>query len=249
MIDLTGTSSPYFVGSGNDDCIEIFIELLDSSLPMKVSLKSTVEELKEKIRLEKKIPEEEKITLILDGKILEIDRTLESYAITKDAVIYQAEETKPTGGNKSLSFGIQFNTLESVQKQQFSNEAPDYRLIRPGLNLSGICISNECEAFGKVVWIQKGMGTFNICEEAHLSLCPKCKKTADKVSNLGFFDCIYSFTGLKIQPKQERITQNDLVADNKAFTTFKQTGGELGHFASLTVTTKPRLVSRTCVVQ
>ncbi|MBA3238893.1 MAG: hypothetical protein H0T62_11190 [Parachlamydiaceae bacterium] len=238
------TSVPYserVTSKSNGAEVEISIELTSNSLTLKINLKNTVEELKEKIRAGIQVNGNEKITLLYEGQTMEDDRTLESYELTKDSVIYQASEKSTERGNKS--FGIKFNKLTNIQLKTFSKDAPDYCFVSDGLNLKGKCADDEkkCKAFDKVIWIKKGMGTFNIPVESCTSVCPICKKTATNIENLGFFNCLYSVDGLQTQPVRKELKQNDIVADNIQFTTFQQTG-ELGHWVKLDITTKPRII-------
>ncbi|MBA3238297.1 MAG: hypothetical protein H0T62_08140 [Parachlamydiaceae bacterium] len=219
--------------------VEISIELLSHPLTLKVNLKNTIEELKEKMRAEMKASEDEKISLLYEGQTMEDDRTLASYKITKDSVIYQASNTKRVITNKSLGFGIEFNALTDTKKLEIIKVGPKYWTVAAGLNFRGTCSTQGCDAFNNVIWIQKGMGTFNVCEEVYMVVCPICKKTADKVDNLGFFNCIYSITGFQVKPDKKKVEKNDLVAEDKDFTTFEQTG-ILHHWATLTITTKSR---------
>ena len=60
------------------------------------------------------------------------------------------------------AISFQFNSLEKKIKKDFFNNAPSYRIVASGLNLEAKCATNNCVAFGKKVWIQKGFGQFNI---------------------------------------------------------------------------------------
>lgn len=219
---------------------EISIELINNTpFKLTVSLKDTVEQLKDKIRKVQNLSEDEYISLLLDGETLEDDRTLESYKIDNKTTLHQSLEiTEETTTNKNDFFvGIQFNDLKTKQEVEFAKSAPDFRRIKTGLNLRGICITKECKAENQTIWIQKGIGTFNICEEIYESKCPQCNKTAGKIDNLGFYNCLYSVKGLQTEPELIRVEQNDIVANDKRFTTFFSTGA-LARWATLVITTK-----------
>lgn len=218
--------------------MDIAIELLNTAVKVAVSLKDTIEQLKEKIRKQTKLEDNESLTLLYEGEILEDDRTLASYDMTKESIIFQYDESSEKRGNKCLTFGIRFNTLIDTESLTIIPKGPKYWVVGPGMNLRGTCGTKKCEAFNQVIWIQKGMGTFDIPVETFESICPICKKTAEKIDNLGFYNCLYSIKGYQTQPERQKIEQNDLVADDKKFTSFKQTG-ELAHWASLKITAKP----------
>jgi hypothetical protein len=239
--------TPYVPYSGsvpsnnNAKEVEVSIELLSNPITLKISLNKTVEDIKEKIRSETKMDQDEKIDLLLEGQTLEDDRTLASYNITEDSVLFQAAKNSAERGNKCISFGIKFNALEEndIKHVEIAKEGPKHRTIIPGLNLRGICDNKTCKALNQVVWIQKGMGTFDIPVEVYTSNCPSCNQTANKIDNLGFFNCLYSISGFQTQPEKKKVEKNDIVADDKDFTTFDQTK-ELAHWVKLTITTKPR---------
>lgn len=236
------TSTPYLarVQSTNTASeIALEIELLTHPIKLKVTLKNTVEELKEKIRAEINADADEKITLRYESQTMEDDRTLASYKITEESVIYQAAKKTEEKSNKAINFGSEFNALTDEKKLKFAKIGPKYMYVTDGLNLRGTCGTKGCEAFNKVIWIQKGMNSFNICEEVYTSECPICKKSAEKIDNLGLFNCIYSIKGFQVAPEKKKMEKNDLVADDIDFTTFEQTG-KLNHWASLTITTQPR---------
>lgn len=45
---------------------------------------------------------------------------------------------------------------------KFDTEAPDWRVVSPGLNFEGICVKKGCRAYNQHVWIPKGYGKFNM---------------------------------------------------------------------------------------
>ncbi|MBA3238892.1 MAG: ankyrin repeat domain-containing protein [Parachlamydiaceae bacterium] len=133
------------------------------------------------------------------------------------------------------------NQLADPRLVEFGKKAPSYIYVAPGLNIEGICENKGCKAFNKVIWIQKGMDQFNIGEVASDINCPDCpgKKTALKINNLGFYNCIYSIDGFQIQPEKKKVLENDLTAGEDQISLFKQ-DGEFGNWPSLTVNTKPK---------
>jgi hypothetical protein len=69
---------------------KIPIKMLNSSFILDVNLKGTVEDLKNQIRDHLKLPDDAPISLIYDGVMLEDDRDLEYYKLSKDSTIYEA---------------------------------------------------------------------------------------------------------------------------------------------------------------
>ena len=80
------------------------------------------------------------------------------------------------GGGPGL---IEFNSLENPEMKNFSDTAPDWRIITPGMNLTGLCNNNACKAYNDYVTCQKGFGKFNMSKEIYISKCPMkdCQKT------------------------------------------------------------------------
>ena len=57
-----------------------------------------------------------------------------------------------------------FNALNNQEKliRNFVSSAPKWRIVVEGLNLEAKCKKSGCAAFGKMVWVQKGFGRFEI---------------------------------------------------------------------------------------
>jgi hypothetical protein len=161
------------------------------------------------------------------GKTLKVFEPIAS-AIEKLQIIANA-----TFEEKSFGFG--FNSLKNTRVENFSSQAPNWRIVIPGLNLYGKCDTPTCKAYKNVIWTQKGMGTFNIGKETKTSKCPMCNAKAVNITNLGFTDCQYTIegeqeTGLKVVEEK--------TAGGGHLTTF--VNGDDVHWSYLDVTTKPK---------
>lgn len=51
--------------------------------------------------------------------------------------------------------------LESIS-EEFSDDAPDYRTVFPGLVLEAKCINGNCNACNDYTLVNKGFGTFEL---------------------------------------------------------------------------------------
>ena len=100
---------------------------------------------------------------------------------------------------------------------RIQSKAPSYIFVGPGLNLRGTCENKKCEAFNKVIWIQKGMNQFDIGEEVFKANCPICPTTdtALKIDNLGFYYCIYTIKGIQSQPQIKHVEKKKSHCRNK----------------------------------
>jgi ankyrin repeat protein/predicted acylesterase/phospholipase RssA len=163
-------------------------------------------------------------------------------------VLYEAQDLQQTHlknpnlerylSNRLNEINI-FNQFADPLLLEFGKKAPSYIYVAPGLNILATCETKECDARNKVVWIQKGMKTFNIGEEVYNSNCPICPQTAEKISNLGFYDCVYSIDGLQLQPVKKQVKEKNLIAGKDQVILFAQ-DEQFGSWPSLKIKTKPR---------
>lgn len=225
--------------------VEISIKLINGQfIKIKISLKETIEQLKEKIRKSQNLSETEDISLLLDGQILEDFSTLKKCKIHHETTLNQAATSNPKMTNKSMNFGVSLPDCEVIKELKIVQNGPDYCTFIPGLNLRGVCTNSKCEASKKkeYVWIKKGMGKFKIHKDAFTSKCSSCNEVVDSIDNLGFFDCVYGYRGLQIKPDRKEVEKNDQVAGDKIFTSFVK-DDHMAHWATFTVTTRQRETS------
>lgn len=143
-----------------------------------------------------------------------------------------AQQEKSFGG-----FNFSFNSQDHKVQVQFTQTAPAYCRVISGLNMQGECVNARCEAVGKTVFIQKGMGSFNIAQLKHKSNCPACNDVIpfDKLNNFGFWNCKYETEGFR-SDKSEEVKKQE-VAEKESYTTFKP--GDDCAWEFLQVTTTP----------
>ena len=109
----------------------------------------------------------------------------------------------------SLIGGFEFKftdvSKEKKTNLKFSKTAPNYRTVKEGLNIFGICQNKACIANKKeVVYIPENMNIednyfkFNVIEQIKNMLCPICKRII-KSKTLGFYKCEYQIIGEKIE--------------------------------------------------
>mmetsp|Transcript_34374 Transcript_34374/g.60246 ORF Transcript_34374/g.60246 Transcript_34374/m.60246 type:complete len:142 (+) Transcript_34374:863-1288(+) len=111
-----------------------------------------------------------------------------------------------------------FNSLRNMQKIDFG-EAPRWRTVNPGLAWSATCRNPICEAYDKLVYCNSNFGKFNVAKEVNKLKCPECLQTASRATNLGFFNCRWSFEGKPSGSEHERNERG--VADTHHFCTFE----------------------------
>jgi len=95
--------------------------------------------------------------------------------------------------------GLAFNftDMNSHHTDNWSNNAPDWRIADPGLCYEGKCLDSTCRAFSESVIISKGYGEFNVAVDQNNSLCPLCKNKCGNVNTLAFNNCKWSVDGRK----------------------------------------------------
>ena len=97
---------------------------------------------------------------------------------------------------------IDFTDIEKgkTKELKFNKKAPEWRKVKEGLNIFGICNNPECKAYQKEVAFIPHLNnqTFNLNENITKILCPICM-TIIKLKTCGFWKCEYQFKGKKIE--------------------------------------------------
>lgn len=94
--------------------------------------------------------------------------------------------------------GIDFCDIQKGPSvRNFAKEAPDWRRLGPGLAYEGRCINDQCVAYNKEVYINRGYGHFDIARDVHRHAnCPMCDHSCSEVHNCAFYHARWSFCGL-----------------------------------------------------
>jgi hypothetical protein len=102
---------------------------------------------------------------------LQTEHTLAYYKVKKEDYIYLILRLR---GGGDMGFGFIFNDLITAVKQMLSPDGPDYRCVSQGISFRSKCIHPGCVAFNDVIYVTKGLGKFDIAEDAASLKCPKC---------------------------------------------------------------------------
>lgn len=89
-----------------------------------------------------------------------------------------------------------FNSLNTPICQPFAKSAPNYRTVGQGLSFGSKCIHQGCVAYNEVIYVTKGLGTFDIGRESMLLKCPECNNLAAVSTNCGFYLAKWKFSGV-----------------------------------------------------
>jgi len=146
--------------------------------------KTTIPELKQ-ILFEITEVSVEKQILTFNNLLLTTE-TLDDAGIIENSTIFLNRE-------KNL---MELNAIDSYHViNKFNEFAPPWREFYIGLNLEGICLNTECDAYDKRVWLTAGLGTFDMKNGINNYCCPICYKNVRNIDACGFYNCKYKITG------------------------------------------------------
>lgn len=245
-------SSSYFSPTTNQTCavipsydfdpnnqFEIFVKTLTGKIiTIEVSAEESIISLKKKVQEKEGIPPDQQALHYAGKELNEDNKDLKDYSIKKEATLHLILRLR--GG--SLNMGVHFSNLENKYLIEFS-EAPQWRIVSRGLNLEGKCTNDSCQANKKRVWVQMGMGKYDINRVIFELKCPSCKQKVTEVNNAGFWDCRYVINGMQIEPAEKKVIQED-IAPKDQFLTFPP---DQAKWAYLNIETKKK-ESNSCTI-
>lgn len=139
--------------------------------------------------------------LTYGGRELEDRKLLSDYGIGANSTV---EMTSRVIGGTSISVGEFTNVELEPTKGKFSDSAPKWRKVGPGMTLLGKCENDQCPSFkspkvgAKEVCCGFGFDTFNLIDlegKEQKAKCPMCTSPV-KVTRPVFSDCIYKYSGM-----------------------------------------------------
>jgi len=187
----------------------VVLTLTGKKLNLNVNEEDMIIRVKEQIQDQEGIPPDQQ-RLIFAGSQLEEHRTIGFYNIRPESTLHLILRLR--GGGCGTEFA-DITQKDKARDLQWSKEAPNWRMAKRGLCLEGVCENENCEAFEKMVVMNKGIGTYDIVQDQYKNKCPMCK-TYVKVEKCGFNNCIYGYSGIKLQqgeqPRQKVTCQEEI---------------------------------------
>ena len=93
---------------------------------------------------------------------------------------------------------------------------PAHRKFSQGLIFKSKCINRSCPIYGEVIYINKGLGNFDIGVLSVTLTCPQCKSKAGVAASCGFYLAMWESTG--INPQGEEIVRQGRTMTREYYT-------------------------------
>ena len=179
--------------------MQIFVKYLNGGYNVyEVSGTDTIDGLKVQIQKKEGTPVENQ-RLIFAGIQLENGRTLDDYKIKKESTFHLVHRLN--GGD------FNFASLTNLTPATFSDTAPAYRMVKPGLFLMGYCRNDQCKVYGNKFASNQKYGIFDASSLNSKCICPVCRLQFDHVS-VGFYKSKIYVNGTKSCGKKVKFEKN-----------------------------------------
>lgn len=141
-------------------------------------------------------------TFKINGKVLNSEKFLQhqlkSLIRPRGKVTLERKQDVHYSGGPMAFTDVSKNNVTS---RGFSSDAPDYRVVKKGINIYGICKTKNCVAQDKKVISLYRKDKINLIEEKFNFICPKCEGIIEP-KTVGFYLCKYRIYGSKIEDKK-----------------------------------------------
>jgi len=149
----------------------------------------------------------------LDSSPLKSDVLLAHQNIDEGSVILVRKLFLGGGGE----YGFDFNGLRNPITESFSDSAPSYRTIAPGISFKSECKTSTCIAYNQVIYVNRGFGdNIDVGVESVRLQCPVCGNKSENALNCGFYAAQYQFKG--VTSEGEDVQFGDICQKNEYYT-------------------------------
>ncbi|OMJ72573.1 hypothetical protein SteCoe_28960 [Stentor coeruleus] len=150
-----------------------------------------ISQIKEEIQNIIGIPPDQQ-RLIYEQMQLSDEKTLSYYNMCDKSEVTLALSLRGGGGPR----GFSFNGMSNEVKIKFSENAPDWRIVRPGISFCGICMNIKCRAYNDNIISNSGLGVFDVNRQVGIIVCPICENVISRVRNCGFYMAEWKYFGI-----------------------------------------------------
>lgn len=176
-----------------------------------------------------------------------LNRTVHYYDVVEGSTVHTVLRLRG-GGCAGMSF-TDVSDPAGPEKLEWSDDAPDWSVARPGLCLEGKCTNRGCVAYGEEVTMNQGYSDFDLINDASKCQCPMCHRGVVPVT-CAFNNCWWKVVGRKIDrfgKRPEAFCSNWKEAGDTYERFSPEKSGE-AHFLELKILCQRFKVQEMCVV-
>lgn len=209
--------APFYYNDLYESTCEIFVKPTNGkTFPIHCRSFDTISDMKKRIKEMLPISLDDQ-AIVFGKKVLEDDCTLSYYNIEKRATVILVPILH--GGGEVPRF-VNMENTDGVEIREFSDSAPDWRIVTSGLNVEGICKNSSCKAYNRRVLFRIGYGVFDLLREGKKCKCPMCKKIFLPIT-CGFHNCYYNWVGHKIDQETDDLKKYNGTIYKKVYNNFE----------------------------
>ena len=166
-----------------------------------------------------------------------LDKKLEEIELEDEDCITLLRKCSISAGGYGIDMADISNKSGLVQNY-YSKNAAKWNEITKGLNVSGICQNQNCEAYNKEVDCKIGMKTINLVENADEIRCPMCNREIEPTT-CTFCECEYRMEGKKKENGQTKYVRTYWKRVEKDYEYYEPSKSGIVRWLMLIIETRP----------